>query len=99
MAEGCQGRTMRNKCGARSLLALAILYIGLISAQSSLAQGTGSAKIHVDSQRLQGNLEKLSEFGRNPEGGVTRIGFSETELAAREYVIGLMKQAGLQVRE
>jgi N-carbamoyl-L-amino-acid hydrolase len=89
---------MRNKCGARSLLALAILYIGLISAQSSLAQGTGSAKIHVDSQRLQGNLEKLSEFGRNPEGGVTRIGYSETDMAAREYVMGLMKNAGLEVR-
>src|SRR5207237_9282999 len=49
-------------------------------------------------QRLQGTLEKLSEFGRNPEGGVTRIGFSETDMAAREYVIGLMKQAGLEVR-
>ena len=53
---------------------------------------------HVDSRRLQGTLEKLSEFGRNPEGGVTRIGFSETDMAAREYVIGLMKHAGLAVR-
>ena len=40
----------------------------------------------------------MSEFGRNPEGGVTRIGFSAIDLAAREYVIGLMKQAGLEVR-
>ncbi len=40
----------------------------------------------------------MSEFGRNPEGGVTRIGFSDTDMAAREYVIGLMKQAGLEVR-
>ncbi len=62
------------------------------------AQATNAAKFHVDSQRLQSTLEKLSEFGRNPEGGVTRIGFSETDLAAREYVSGLMKQAGLQVR-
>ncbi len=53
---------------------------------------------HIDSQRLQGTLEKLSEFGRNPDGGVTRLGFSDTDLAAREYVTGLMKQAGLQVR-
>ncbi|HEY6263536.1 MAG TPA: M20 family metallo-hydrolase [Candidatus Acidoferrum sp.] len=62
--------------------------------------GTGnrSAKFHVDSQRLQGNLEKLSEFGRNPEGGITRIGYSETDMAAREYVMGLMKNAGLEVR-
>jgi N-carbamoyl-L-amino-acid hydrolase len=64
----------------------------------SYAQASRDPKFHVDSQRLQGTLEKLSEFGRNPEGGVTRIGFSETDLAARDYVAGLMKQAGLQVR-
>ena len=33
-----------------------------------------------------------------PQGGVTRLGFSETDLAAREYVTGLMRQAGLEVR-
>ena len=43
-------------------------------------------------------LEKLSEFGRNPEGGVTRIGYSETDMAAREYVMELMKSAALEVR-
>jgi N-carbamoyl-L-amino-acid hydrolase len=91
-------RSLRNKCGAASILGLAILWMGLFTAQTSPAQGTGSAKFHVDSQRLQGNLEKLSEFGRNPEGGVTRIGYSETDMAAREYVMGLMKNAGLEVR-
>jgi N-carbamoyl-L-amino-acid hydrolase len=53
---------------------------------------------HVNSDRLQGTLEKLSEFGRNPEGGVTRQGFSETDMAAREYVMGLMRDARLDVR-
>ena len=80
------------------LLALVILWVASFAARPVRAQGTGSSKFHVDSQRLQGTLEKLSEFGRNPEGGVTRIGFSETDLAAREYVIGLMKQAGLEIR-
>src|SRR3989449_4540869 len=46
----------------------------------------------VNSQRLQQTLDKLSEFGRNPEGGVTRLGFSEADMAAREYVMGLMRQ-------
>jgi len=59
---------------------------------------TFSPAFHINSQRLQGTLEKLSEFGQNPEGGVTRLGFSETDLAAREYVTGLMKHAGLEVR-
>jgi beta-ureidopropionase / N-carbamoyl-L-amino-acid hydrolase len=65
---------------------------------SGHAQSADSATFHINSQRLQGTLEKLSEFGRNPEGGVTRLGFSETDLAAREYVTGLMKHAGLEVR-
>jgi len=59
---------------------------------------TASSRPHVDAGRLQTTLEKLSTFGRNPEGGVTRIGFSETDLAAREYVTRLMKEAGLEVR-
>src|SRR5712692_12011845 len=53
---------------------------------------------HVNQQRLQQSLEKLSEFGRNPEGGVSRLAFSEADLAAREYVMGMMRQAGLEVR-
>jgi hypothetical protein len=34
---------------------------------------------------------QTAEFGRNPEGGVTRLGFSQTEMDARTYVMSLMK--------
>ncbi len=64
----------------------------------ALAQTAPPQKFHINSQRLQSTLEKLSEFGCNPEGGVTRLAYSDTELPAREYVIGLMKRAGLEVR-
>ncbi len=90
--------TVGDVCRSASLLALAMLWVASFAAPLSRAQATGTAKFHIDSQRLQGTLEKLSEFGRNPEGGVTRLGFSETDLAAREYLSGLMKQAGLEVR-
>jgi N-carbamoyl-L-amino-acid hydrolase len=53
---------------------------------------------HINAQRLQESLEKLSEFGRNPDGGVTRLGFSEEDLAARAWLMGEMRQAGLAVR-
>src|SRR5207249_610678 len=53
---------------------------------------------HVQQQRLWDTLEKLAEFGRNPEGGVSRVGFTEADLAGRAYVVGLMKSAGLEVR-
>src|SRR3984885_8286551 len=81
-----------------ALLALAAVWLTSLPRSRPQSPPPSSTKFHIDSQRLQGTLEKLSEFGKNPEGGVTRLGFSETELAAREYVIGLMKQANLQVR-
>src|SRR6266566_8970704 len=75
-----------------------LVWGALLFSLASQAQNAASQTFHINSQRLQGTLEKLSEFGRNPEGGVTRLGFSETDLAARQYVMGLMKEAGLEVR-
>jgi N-carbamoyl-L-amino-acid hydrolase len=57
-----------------------------------------SATFHVQGARLRQTLEHLSTFGRNPEGGVTRLGFSDADMAARQYVMGLMRDAGLTVR-
>ena len=73
-----------------------MVLLALVLALSSI-QETSPAR-HVDARRLRETLEKLSEFGRNPEGGVTRLGFSEADLAARGYVSGLMRDAGLEVR-
>jgi N-carbamoyl-L-amino-acid hydrolase len=53
---------------------------------------------HVQQERLWANLQKLSEFGKNPEGGVSRVGFTEADLEGRAYAMGLMRDAGLTVR-
>lgn len=53
---------------------------------------------HVQQERLWGTLQKLGEFGKNPGGGVSRVGFTDADLAGREYVMGLMREAGLAVR-
>ena len=45
-----------------SLLALVILWVALFATRPARAQGAGSSKFQVDSQRLQGTLQKLSEF-------------------------------------
>src|SRR5215470_10303720 len=63
---------------------------------SSAAQQPPSRQINQD--RLWSTLQALSEFGKNPEGGVSRVGFTEADLAGRAYVIDLMKSAGLEVR-
>jgi len=74
-------------------LALFLLASLLASAQSPVR--------HVNQSRLWSTLEKLSEFGRPAgagfEDGVTRLGFSETDLAARAWLMQLMREAGLAV--
>jgi N-carbamoyl-L-amino-acid hydrolase len=98
MTAGNRGWAFRNAQRTVLFLGLALLWTAALAVRTSRAQASDPKKFHVDSQRLQGTLEKLSEFGRNPGGGVTRTGFSETDMAAREYVMGLMRQAGLEVR-
>jgi beta-ureidopropionase / N-carbamoyl-L-amino-acid hydrolase len=61
------------------------------------AQNPPAAR-HVQQERLWETLQRLSGFGRNPEGGVSRVGFSEADIAGRTYVMNLMKEAGLAVR-
>ena len=92
---------MKKRRGREFLLSLLVGLAWAVSqtaAQAPESHGSTSREYHVNAQRLQQTLGKLSEFGRNPEGGVTRLGFSEADLAAREYVMGLMRQAGLEVR-
>jgi N-carbamoyl-L-amino-acid hydrolase len=52
---------------------------------------------HVNGQRLVQHLGKLSEYGKNPQGGVSRVAYTAADKAGREYVMGLMREAGLAV--
>ena len=49
----------------------------------------------VDGARLNRHLAELSQFGANPQGGVTRLAYSDADKQAREYVLGLMRDAKL----
>ncbi len=60
--------------------------------------GAFAAAPHIDATRLNATVTALSAYGANPEGGASRVGFSDAELAGRAYVIGLMQDAGLSVR-
>jgi N-carbamoyl-L-amino-acid hydrolase len=52
----------------------------------------------ADAARIEQRILQLGTFGANPGGGVSRVAFSAADLAGREYVIGLMREAGLAVR-
>ena len=40
----------------------------------------------------------LAEFGKNPQGGASRVAYSEADKQGREYVLGLMRDARLEVK-
>src|SRR5262245_55345362 len=47
---------------------------------------------------MEERIQALSQFGKNPEGGVSSVAFSDADIAGRNYIQTLMKQAGLEVR-
>jgi N-carbamoyl-L-amino-acid hydrolase len=81
-------------------IALALVCVVLLKPATTHGQQhhAASPARHVQQQRFWDTLQQLATFGKNPEGGVTRVGFTETDLAGRAYVISLMKDAGLDVR-
>ncbi|HLF84898.1 MAG TPA: Zn-dependent hydrolase [Blastocatellia bacterium] len=53
--------------------------------------------LRVNGARIVEHLTALSQFGKNPQGGVSRVAFSEADRQGREYVVGLMRAARLEV--
>lgn len=52
----------------------------------------------VNGARVNGHLQGLSRFGANPQGGVSRVAFSDADIAGRGFMMDLMRQAGLTAR-
>ncbi len=61
-------------------------------------QGSSWRSWRVNGQRVNQHLTDLSRFGRNPQGGVSRIAFGQADIEARAYVMELMRGADLMVR-
>src|ERR1700683_13455 len=68
-------------------------------ALASLARG---ATPRVNAARLRQHLEALSVFGRPAGGtfadGVSRVAYSDADVAGRRYAMSLMETAGLKPR-
>ena len=59
-------------------------------------------RAEINPGRLRSRLEALSLYGR-PEGGtfaagVSRVAYSDADIAGRRYVLGLMREAGVEPR-
>jgi N-carbamoyl-L-amino-acid hydrolase len=75
-----------------------IKFFALLLFVSVCCQGADWKNFRADAKRMEERVEKLSKFGANPEGGVSRVAFSDADLAGRKYIRALMEKSGLNVR-
>lgn len=52
----------------------------------------------INEKRFRENFFEISKFGALDKGGLTRLAFSDDDKSAREFLVNLMKNAGLKVR-
>jgi len=76
-----------------------------VSALSDLSLAQDSKVIpslRINPTRLQQNLEALSVYGRPAGGtfadGVSRVAYSDADIAGRKYAMDLMREAELEPR-
>src|SRR5918995_2547059 len=77
-------------------LSLTILCLLGLSVSAIAADQPRSPAVNAD--RIQQHITGLSKFGANPEGGVSRVAFSDFDIAARKYIGRLMQDADLSIR-
>lgn len=76
----------------------AVLTLSFFSAFAVTSHAADKGAPTVNGERIQQHITELSKFGANPEGGVSRVAFSDADIAGRKYVAGLMQDAGLTLR-
>lgn len=57
-----------------------------------------SGDFAADPDRMERRIQALGQLGMNPDGGVSRVAYSDADIAGRKYISELMREAGLTVR-
>jgi N-carbamoyl-L-amino-acid hydrolase len=82
-----------------TLLAGGALSSALNATILASARASTAAEPRINAARLQATLDQLSTFGRPTGGsfadGVSRVAYSDADVAGRAYVMGLMREARL----
>jgi len=74
---------------ARSILpALLVFWVPLAAAQT----------ITADAARMQQRIDTLAASAADPGGGISRLAYSDADVAGRAYIVELMRELGLEVR-
>ena len=84
----------------RREFAASMFAVGAAAALPHELRDLGAARgvpLRVNGARLNDHLTKLSEFGKNPQGGVSRVAYSDADKASRPFLMQLMRDAKLEV--
>jgi len=73
------------------------LLIFVVCVAASLVSAQTPSQSRVNGQRIMQHIQALAEFGKNPQGGVSRVAYTEADRQGREYAMRLMREAGLEV--
>jgi N-carbamoyl-L-amino-acid hydrolase len=77
-------------------------FVGSLAYGVCTAASSRAAAPRIDGGIIRSQIEALSVFGRLPGGtfqdGVSRVGYSDADIAGRKYVMDLMRRAGASVR-
>ena len=73
---------------------LAILVL-VVMVSSTVADDSG---LRVDGNRLNQRFVDLARYGKNAEGGIDRVAFSDADIESRPYLKQSMAAAGLEVQ-
>lgn len=68
---------------------------GILATVGGTGAAQGRTALRINGARINRHLTELAEFGKNPQGGVSRVAYSEADRMGRAYTISRMKAAGL----
>jgi N-carbamoyl-L-amino-acid hydrolase len=74
------------------------VFVLILSALFLSTEENPFQELRVNGKRLEQRILKLAEFGKNDQGGVSRVAFSDADIKGRDYLLSLMKEAGLKTR-
>lgn len=69
----------------------------LMSTAKTFSQTMPAADMSVNQQRIENRIYELAAFGKDSAGRTNRVAFSKGDIAARAWLIDLLKKAGMQV--